>query len=368
MPTLPKTNKKKTEKIKEDPFDTISDYLSPPQEPPIITAGEEQPIPIITAEEEQPISPDEELYFTSDLGERVYPVDKDPEKNYGGVDAPSFNLPPLIASEEEMQSMSPAMKDFYNQALESSGAEAPEQPSVYPYEFMQPDQDIHQPEYGPDGKLLPGFTNKDLKKRVGEDEFTTISKYREEKDYWNQPFWPATKGILKEIDSWETGVKFSRLIYGAMADFVDWPYDMLAEFMNAALTKSSLDKSVGTFKVDNFRNVLHSIGYTYNKETDGEIELDEPILYHMADFIGMGWAIYPMQTVSALRLSGTLSTQFFSESSAKLAKRTWLGKKINFQTLRNKIANKLPFLKPIPVSAYRPTIKSSFDAFKTSVA
>ena len=180
MPTLPKTNKKKTEKIKEDPFDTISDYLSPPQEPPIITAGEEQPIPIITAgeeqpipiitaEEEQPISPDEELYFTSDLGERVYPVDKDPEKNYGGVDAPSFNLPPLIASEEEMQSWSPAMKDFYNNALESSGAEAPEQPSVYPYEFMQPDQDIHQLEYGPDGKLLPGYTNKDLKNRVGED-------------------------------------------------------------------------------------------------------------------------------------------------------------------------------------------------------
>ena len=77
MPTLPKTNKKKTEKIKEDPFDTISDYLSPPQEPPIITAGEEQPIPIITAEEEQPISPDEELDFTTDLGDNaVFKISK----------------------------------------------------------------------------------------------------------------------------------------------------------------------------------------------------------------------------------------------------------------------------------------------------
>ena len=367
MPTLPKTNKKKTEKIKEDPFDTISDYLSPPQEPPIITAGEEQPIPIITAEEEQPISPDEELYFTSDLGERVYPVDKDPEKNYGGVDAPSFNLPPLIASEEEMQSMSPAMKDFYNQALESSGAEAPEQPSVYPYEFMQPDQDIHQPEYGPDGKLLPGFTNKDLKKRVGEDEFTTISKYREEKDYWNQPFIPAIIGIAKEIDSWETGIKVARIIDGAIIDTLEWPADMTLEFMNAALTTTSLDKYVGTFRVNNFRNFFNSIGYTFDEETEGHIEIDEPTLYHIADFMGMSIALLPLQTLVAIKNAGAVTQSFINESASKLAKRTWLGKKINFQTLRNKLANKLPFLKPIPVSAYRPTMKSSFDAIKTSI-
>lgn len=366
MATLPKTNKKKPEESIEDPLDTINQHLYPPSEDP----------PIITVDEE-PNLPEEELYFTSDLGEQVYPVAKDPKKNYPGIDV-GFNQPPIYASPKEMDKWSPEMMDLYYQLLAEESNEPMEKTesplSVYPYEttplevLNRPEQEAivqtHSPEYGPDGKLPPGLTTEDLKKGL-EDPLDTINRYRAEQDYWNQPVIPMMKGVLKEIDNWGTGIKFARIAYGAMADVVDWPYDMAMGFMNAALTKSGLDKYVGTFKVNNFRNFFHSIGYTFDEETEGHIQIEEPVLYYMADFVGTSWAIIPIQTFTALKNAGALSSEFFSESAAKLAKRTYLGKKVDLPSLSNKIRNKLPFLKP--VSEYRPTMKSSFDAIKTSI-
>jgi hypothetical protein len=358
MATLPKSNKNKMEEESTiDPLDTIANYLDPPVD--------DSSTP--TAEEEPNLPEEGEKYFTSDLGERVYPVAKDPEKAYMGIESPDFNSPPLIASEEELDSWNPEMQEVYNKTLGSSDIETPESPSVYPYEFMQPDQRVNPPEYGPDGQLPSGLKKSDLTARVGEDPLDTIARYQKEKEFAEQHFIPAIVGIAKEINNWNTGKKIERLVNGAIADTLDWPYDTTMGFLNAALTKTGLDKSVGTFRVNNFRNFFYSMGYTFDEETEGQIEIDNPTLYYMADFMGTNIALLPASTFVALKNATAVSQPFLNEAAAKLAKRTYLGKKINLTTLANKIRSKFPFLKPLPVSETRATIRSSFDALKTSM-
>jgi len=353
MATLPKSNKSKPEEPIEDPFAIISEYssLPPADDPPVVTVDEEE---------------EEELYFTSDLGEQVYPVAKDPKKYYPGIDV-GFNQPPIYASPEEQARWSPEMSDLYNQMLAEESNEPMEKtgesPSVYPYEFMRPDQDIHQPEYGPDGQLPPGLTQKDLEEPIGEDPFSKIARYRKERDYWNQPFIPAIVGIAKEINNWDTGIKVAKIMNGAIADTVDWPYDVTMGFMNAALTKSGLDEYVGTFKVNNFRNFLHGLGYTFDEKTEGQIKIDEPTLYHIAEFMGMSIALLPIQTLVALKNAGAITQSFINQSASKLAKREYLGKEVNLPRLATDIVSKLPFLKPLKGS----TLRSNFDAFKSGL-
>jgi hypothetical protein len=172
MATLPKSNKNKMEEESTiDPLDTIANFLDPPVD--------DSSTP--TAEGEPNLPEEGEKYFTSDLGERVYPVAKDPEKDYMGIESPDFNSPPLIASEEELDSWNPEMQEVYNKTLGSSDIETSESPSVYPYEFMQPDQRVNPPEYGPDGQLPSGLKKSDLTARVGEDPLDTIARYQKEK-------------------------------------------------------------------------------------------------------------------------------------------------------------------------------------------